>query len=567
MDPHTYPGRPWPLSTLTRRHTDLYLRKSFQLLEEHLDPDTLFFLGDLFDGGREWLPPNIRVRDSPWSKFGQDYWLQEYNRFGRIYFDRWHQGTQSRKGGRQGRKIIAGLPGNHDLGLGNGIKTAVRKRFNAYFGDGNRIDILGNHTFISLDTVSLSAKGQPDPSTGQEGNADGDDFNRKIWGPTEEFLSVAKAIKERAIAQQVRLQRGLPENEKLPHEVLSIKDPIAHNFIENIVYTSQPDVPSILLTHVPLYRPPGTPCGPLRERFPPSKASSDDEGPLSNDPRNAIRVEQGVQYQNVLTPHVSDEIIDKVGDIEYAFSGDDHDYCEVVHRGYTSRNGGGVREITVKSASWAMGVRRPGFLMVSLWNPLDISPTSEKEGERKGVETMQTHLCLLPDQLKIFIWYGVLFVLTILVLAVRSVVRVCSSSSSSSSTSSSNTPSNLLPTHNKPKRNSPLPSSSSKPGLLQSATSGLGNGNISNGLASRSSAGKQLAARTASPGYAYNTYAYDEQDPLDERWSDSNDDVDKRKRESDDGGLAAVVREFRGSLLRVSVPATLWWLWLVWRRR
>jgi hypothetical protein len=213
------------------------------------------------------------------------------------------------------------------------------------------------------------------------------------------------------------------------------------------------------------------------------------------DDRNAIAVRAGYQYQNVLTPGISQQLVTQVSApaaagaaeagagagaaaaaaaarIVAVFSGDDHDYCEVVHRQYTTVKSGGdgdeqqqrqhtdgasanggkgssgsssskttttaaarIREITVKSLSWAMGVRRPGFVMVSLWNPVDewghsllaqqqpqsqpesqSQPQSQQQSQpqprrqrprrQREPKTLQTHLCLLPDQLGVFVRYG-----------------------------------------------------------------------------------------------------------------------------------------------------------------
>ena len=55
VDPHTYPGRSALAYSLTVRHTDKYMRRAFGKLIDGLDPDSVFFLGDLFDGGREWV--------------------------------------------------------------------------------------------------------------------------------------------------------------------------------------------------------------------------------------------------------------------------------------------------------------------------------------------------------------------------------------------------------------------------------------------------------------------------------------------------------------------------------
>ncbi|KAL9119466.1 MAG: hypothetical protein Q9187_003979 [Circinaria calcarea] len=429
VDPHTYPGRPWPLSTLTTRHTDLYLRRSFSYLQSILDPSTVYFLGDLFDGGREWAAGSNYSPDKRWKGYGKKYWLQEYDRFGRIFLDRWNQRPSQKRRLRKDRKIIASLPGNHDLGLGNGIRLPVRQRFHTFFGVGDRVDVIANHTFVSIDTVSLSAKGQTDTQVVGPAHDGHQQAGVEIWGDTEEFLSSVKDKKAKAVDRVLRLMSGRDENLREDHTVLDLNGQIPPAL--NSVNSSSAELPTILLTHVPLYRPPGTPCGPLRERWPPSQKTDGTEEFLHKDDANAIQVAAGYQYQNVLQPDISNDLIEKIGKVEFVFSGDDHDYCEVVHRGFTSR-GGGVREITVKSISWAMGVRKPGFLMLSLWNPIDesghsINMSRGKEDASKGgvrTTTLNSHLCLLPDQLEIFIRYGVLLGLTIMVLVIQALVQL-----------------------------------------------------------------------------------------------------------------------------------------------
>ena len=400
----------------------MYLRKSFRQLQQTLDPETVLFLGDLFDGGREWsTPPGEKDRfssDKQWRKYGETFWLKEYYRFSQIFFDPWFERTDYRRL----RKIVAGLPGNHDLGLGMGIRLPVRRRFQAYFGSGNRVDLIGNHSFVSVDTVSLSAKGQPNQDAVDSGTRKPED----IWGPTEDFLSDVKDEKDRMIYRQLRVHQGKPENEPLDGRIFDLESDIPHLPKARSYEPIDTDIPSILLTHVPLYRASGTPCGPLRERYPQSRNEAGEL--LESDDRNAIRVEAGVQYQNVLTPEVSKELVEKIGDLEHAFSGDDHDYCEVVHRGYTSKNGG-IREITVKSMSWAMGVRKPGFLMLSLWNPLDqygksISTFASVGKSPAYSTTLQSHLCLLPDQISILTRYAYLLAFTVLVITINSFLTV-----------------------------------------------------------------------------------------------------------------------------------------------
>lgn len=91
-------------------------------------------------------------------------------------------------------------------------------------------------------------------------------------------------------------------------------------------------------------------------------------------------------------------------------SGDDHDYCEITHpltasddSSSVSVNSVGVEEISVKSLSMAMGIRRPGFSLLSL--------SSGGAAHR---------MCVLPDQLGMYIQgYLPVFLLTSLVVLVH----------------------------------------------------------------------------------------------------------------------------------------------------
>ncbi|KAI4118051.1 MAG: hypothetical protein LQ345_001816 [Seirophora villosa] len=572
VDPHTYPGRPWPLSAITRAHTDYYMRKSFTLVQHHLNPTTVFFLGDLFDGGREWMPPGVANSDTRWRRYGEDYWMKEYRRFGKIFFKEWLRRGLRGDDANNRRKLVASLPGNHDLGLGNGIRLPVRKRFNAFIGEGNRIDVVGNHTFVSLDTVSLSAKGQPDPATGRQGAGDGQGSNREIWGPVDDFLASINETKTRAMGRAIRHQNSRIENNLLFHKLLDIQDPLITKSVHT-AFTPKADIPSILLTHVPLYRASGTPCGPLREHLPPSTAPDAETGEyLSSDPQNAIKVEAGIQYQNVLTPEISREIIERVGDVAFVFSGDDHDYCDVVHRGYTTNalggggGVGGIREITVKSFSWAMGVRKPGFLLLSLWNPLDKrdrhtpSPPSSSQtetAENNAAPTLQTHLCLLPDQLSIFIRYALLFALTLLSLALHALFTATSRGEDLSPDNGYTPP---LPFSSaKPKSDTPPPSP------LQQQHQRPPHRHQANGLAVRNTTTTTIRA---GHGYGYSAAAlHDEEEPLDERWRERRweEEAGRRRKEGFKGAgrVRAVGRRFRHGFLLVGTPVLVWWFWLV----
>lgn len=579
MDPHTYPGRPWPLSTLTIKHTDLYLRKSFKLLQKYLAPDTVVFLGDLFDGGREWSTdaftgPENESLDKQWNKYGEVFWLREYERFGRIFIDPWlHDGKTPRKS-QNGRRLLASLPGNHDLGFGMGIRLPVRKRFNAYFGEGNRIDMIGNHTFVSLDTVSLSANGQPSTAPGNTGVNVGKERVRKIWDSTETFLSTVKSEKARMVRRELRLQAGLPEYEPQNPAVLEILGSPSEP--EDLTKRSKPEtsIPSILLTHVPLYRPAGTPCGPHRERYPPSNNDAKAGDGSALDDRNALPVAAGVQYQTVLTPAISNEIIEKVGDVEFAFSGDDHDYCEVVHRGYTSRNGG-VREITVKAMSWAAGIRKPGFLMLSLWNPIDDSGSPIAGGGGATItRTVETHLCLLPDQLSIFKSYLVLFLLTLIGLLFHAIAKAYGGYTTQS-TSHNNLP--IFKSEALRNKQEMMPASArswtTPPSTSQRPRSP--SRLVFDGLAARSSAAR---TRSTSPTSGYGL-PVTEKDPRffdrssyqtpargveiydGKKWNHVMMDAPKRRR---DGKIHAVIQEWIANLAYVGLFAFGWYIWLLW---
>lgn len=104
-------------------------------------------------------------------------------------------------------------------------------------------------------------------------------------------------------------------------------------------------------------------------------------------------------------------------EITMIYSGDDHDYCEIEHNEFTGR----IREITVKSMSWAMGIRIPGVQLVSLWNPVDVGKAMSGASLSTPRDTVQNHLCLLPDQLGIFIRYAQVLALTLVALIVQTI--------------------------------------------------------------------------------------------------------------------------------------------------
>ncbi|KAB8304160.1 hypothetical protein EYC80_003579 [Monilinia laxa] len=431
-DPHSYPDRPWPLSTFTVWHTDNYMKRSYIQLSKQLHPDTVFFLGDLFDGGREWKTAHGNSEDQAWAKgrrpakeqkhaenwgkrYGEDFWLQEYGRFSRIFSDNWNLGGSEAGVGQRGRKLIASLPGNHDLGFGAQVKVPLRDRFEVYFGDVNRVDVIANHTFVSVDALSLSA-GVSDRPVSE---------TAPITKPVEDFLNNVKVTKRKAVARELDYQAGKERILQYPHSVQDVELADYAHMPTLDPGPNGPEFPTILLTHVPLYRNPGTPCGPLREQWPPTPPPKGQTMPVYPDHRNALSITRGYQYQNVLSNDDSKKLISKIGNVVSVFSGDDHDYCEVVH----PEDKNHVREITVKSMNWAMGIRKPGFLMLSMWNPVDADgkplnsiPTGHGAANTHTSNTMESHLCLLPDQIGILINYGIFVGISLILLIIRAIL-------------------------------------------------------------------------------------------------------------------------------------------------
>ncbi|KAF8135763.1 Metallo-dependent phosphatase [Boletus edulis] len=146
--------------------------------------------------------------------------------------------------------------------------------------------------------------------------------------------------------------------------------------------------PKILLSHIPLSRPSSKSCGPLREK-------------------GSIRAGAGNGYQTMLGKQTTEFLL-KTLRPSVVFSGDNRDYCEVIHEVPGSDlQPNTVREVTVKSFSPSRHIRRPGFQLLSL-----IPPSSSPIGP-----TFMETPCHLPDTLRVFHSIHVpCFILTALVL-------------------------------------------------------------------------------------------------------------------------------------------------------
>lgn len=128
VDAFSYPKRNRFFFWVTRLIADRYQARSFRQLHSKLKPDAVFFLGDLFDGGREW---NDKV------------WYDELSRFKKIFAD-------SPK-----TPHYFSLPGNHDVGSVDEIIPSSFDRFRRVFGDANKVVTIGDYSLVTLDTNAL----------------------------------------------------------------------------------------------------------------------------------------------------------------------------------------------------------------------------------------------------------------------------------------------------------------------------------------------------------------------------------------------------------------------------
>ncbi|KAI0314120.1 Metallo-dependent phosphatase-like protein [Amylostereum chailletii] len=241
------------------------------------------------------------------------------------------------------------LPGNHDVGLGGNdhASSLSRTRYKAFFGPTNQHTNIGNHTVILIDAPQLVE----------------DDYQRAVDGEDGQYWMPKQYT-------QLLYTIGLSTN------------------------AGAKPKPLILFSHIPLSRPHDTDCGPLREK-------------------GTLRAGHGIGYENTLS-ETNTRMLLRTFRPALIFSGDDHDYCEYTHkvpldddRPMTPTS---VQEVTVKSISMAMGIKRPGFHLLSLASPA-----------AANAPTFAHRPCLLPDQLGIYLWtYLPLFVLTTLVIFAHS---------------------------------------------------------------------------------------------------------------------------------------------------
>ncbi|KAI8615342.1 Metallo-dependent phosphatase-like protein [Chytriomyces sp. MP71] len=131
-DAYSYRMNPgWKLSAV-EFYSDIFMKRNFKLLNWQFEPDYIIILGDLMDGGREWIRGGVREGMFP----------KELSRFNHIFRN---SGVKA---------PIYPIAGNHDIGIGTNILPEAYARFKKEFGKVNYSFKVGGHNIIALDTLS-----------------------------------------------------------------------------------------------------------------------------------------------------------------------------------------------------------------------------------------------------------------------------------------------------------------------------------------------------------------------------------------------------------------------------
>ncbi|KAG0341890.1 hypothetical protein BG000_007707 [Podila horticola] len=409
-DWYSYKQTGWIL-TLVQTYTDLFMRRSFAKLHHSLKPDAVLFLGDLNDGGRDTVDESVRVQNR--GRFMERVFQSEYTAWNKdpVVVDAPNIDTQQSKEEDEGLLDNSQEPTNNNK--------------------------VSSQESVSRPTYLVN---KDIPSTAQEREAvrqAGKSVrlyvagNHDVGYGNDLIHNMALRFKQDYGALNYEIQLGNHAVVVLDTLSLSAEDPAIRNeaqmFLDQIGQES-PTLPRILFTHIPLYRLDTTYCGQQRE----SSRLILDQG--------------GFQYQNMVNPALSREILDKIKP-DMVFSGDDHDWCEIGHivdRGDPSS--GAYRagdkserlslapEVTLPTFSFAQGVLQPGFVMLSLYNPNSLSgnnfaavpsssaglpaaivadSTSGYLARPSGASTFEYDECMLPNQLRIYFVYIGLFALSV----------------------------------------------------------------------------------------------------------------------------------------------------------
>ncbi|KAG0196103.1 hypothetical protein BGX33_002085, partial [Mortierella sp. NVP41] len=372
---------------LVEMYTDIFMKRSFRRLHASLRPDAVLFLGDLNDGGRitnddtfeknkgrflEWV---FSTRSSAWN--------QQPIVTDAVAGEEDVVNSNARKRKRQEltkeEKVKnVDIPGHYrqrvEAPLDANERESIRRA-----GKSLRLYVAGNHDVGFGDTLIQSSMAR----------------YKQVFGSVNYEVKVGNH--SLVVLDTLALSSQVP----------AIRDE-SQQFLDHIKQES-PTLPRILFTHVPLYRLDTTYCGKERET------------------RQPIMDRKGDQYQNMVSNPLSREILEGIQP-DMVFSGDDHDWCEVAH---PTMHGNLAPEVTLRTFSFAQGIQQPAFAMMSLFNPdlkakniHPVVPTAQGlpvsndmitgSVERpSGDTTFMYDECMLPNQMMIYLCYGVLLAVSL----------------------------------------------------------------------------------------------------------------------------------------------------------
>ncbi|KAF9325914.1 hypothetical protein BG006_010620 [Podila minutissima] len=385
---------------LTEFYTDLFMRRSFRRLHNQLQPDAVLFLGDLMDGARDTMDPKLFAKNR--------------DRFMETVFDSkntaWNElPVVMDKDGSEQEEVV-----NDDSWLCGDLGA---QRVTSMKSQGKEQKHLENDTTTTYDDICITGQFKQvtripaDSNRRQAIRAAGKSLRLYVAGNHD--YGFGDTLVREAMVRYKREFGSVNYEVHVGNHTLVVLDTLAlSSSIPSIREESQeflskigregPLAPRILFTHVPLHRPETTYCGDVREA------------------KQLILDSYGEQYQNMVNASLSREILRKIQP-DMIFSGDDHDWCEIAHSAY----GAITPEVTVPTFSFAQGIRQPGFVMLSLYNPEELvrnrelvlptpgqgfPPPSWTGGVKmiKDSSTFAYEACMLPNQLSIYNGYIVL---------------------------------------------------------------------------------------------------------------------------------------------------------------
>ncbi|KAF9136024.1 hypothetical protein BGX30_011374 [Mortierella sp. GBA39] len=394
------------LLALVEAYTDIYMKRSFRRLHASLRPDAVLFLGDLNDGGRntddqtfvkntgrffEWIFATKRsawnqepiVADALVGETAASALLEELQNSNSkednsSYLKKRQELTQEEKA------AMVDITGHYVQRVGAPLEAEERRKIRES-GRSLRLYMAGNHDVGFGDTLIRSSMVR----------------YKRVFGSVNYEVNVGNhslvVLDTLALSSRVPSIRGESQQ-----------------FLDRIKQ-EQSSLPRILFTHVPLHRLDTTSCGKARETD------------------QLIIDRGGEQYQNMVNSSLSREILESVQP-DMVFSGDDHDWCEVAH---PAVGGNLTPEVTLRTFSFAQGIQRPSFGMMTLFNPdlkpknvfpvvpLDAGLPVSNEFATGSVErpsgdtTFVYDECMLPWQLMIYMLYGALFGVSLIWIIIR----------------------------------------------------------------------------------------------------------------------------------------------------